>query len=708
MKSFLVGIVIGVSAIVYSQDPSRAQEQLKIREQVEVVNMEVLVRALDKDGLPVAGLKKEDFRIEEGRVQVEINGFAEIRKRIAVAGPVHRRLFALFFNVGNPRPDLDKAVDMFFETIFRPGDRLMVMTNRFSIADHPVMDPARERETIRGILLTETRDFNSRLLRLEQNLQTLMSNLKISLRSDEMQKEMAKFVGGPPAPGLETTHIGYVNLLKNFYSQYLQYFDVYKRGYLTLSTDQYARMAEYLKNQDLEKYALVFYQQGLFPQIDQAGELQIVIDRVMDKAGPLSQQTMRISQMQIDTQTRMLAPKEASGTDIAKLFLNSGITVHTLLLLPSMKRQLADMFYLPVSTGSENVLGKLAELTNGVLAGYVKYGDFFRQVEQREDVYYQMTYAPQGGRKGAPVKITLNRKDLRLVYDNQRQPQYIRDVKDKEQGIPQVEIKGLEMSGKSMSVTVAGFGREDLQSKEPLEGQANGKKGTGKVDLRWRGWDSEGKAAFDQTRQFLPETERMNGTISFPDLPEGNYDLIVEALDRNTGRNDLAIRSLTADGSGGYRLVEQPKGTGGSGGESGCLAMTGKEREECFKQLADSYLAWGDVVAAAKYYKQSGQMNRIAGFNRIGDSFYDKGENESALLYYAKSSPTINRVRAHMALADRYGRKGKRALALHYYRNAVADFEALVRSGNTFLDDYDRKENKRCRQEIGKLEKTGE
>ena len=120
----------------------------------------------------MAGLKREDFRIEEGRVPVEINGFAEIRKKIAVAGPVHRRLFALFFNVGNPRPDLDKAVDMFFEKIFKPGDRLMVMTNRFSIADHVVTDPARERETIRGILLAETRDFASRLVQLEQNLQS--------------------------------------------------------------------------------------------------------------------------------------------------------------------------------------------------------------------------------------------------------------------------------------------------------------------------------------------------------------------------------------------------------------------------------------------------------------------------------------------------------------------------------------------------------
>ena len=57
---------------------------------------------------------------------------------------------------------------MFFEKIFKPGDRLMVMTNRFSLADHVVSDPARERETIRGILLGETKIFQYRLVQLEQ------------------------------------------------------------------------------------------------------------------------------------------------------------------------------------------------------------------------------------------------------------------------------------------------------------------------------------------------------------------------------------------------------------------------------------------------------------------------------------------------------------------------------------------------------------
>ena len=33
-------------------------------------------------------------------------------------------------------------------------------------------------------------------------------------------------------------------------------------------------MAEYLKNQDVEKYALVFYQQGIFPYIPEQGQLQ--------------------------------------------------------------------------------------------------------------------------------------------------------------------------------------------------------------------------------------------------------------------------------------------------------------------------------------------------------------------------------------------------------------------------------------------------
>ena len=700
MNRFFFRPMAVVSLIFSVHFPFAAQEQPKIHEKVEVVNMEVLVRAIDKEGAPVAGLKKEDFRISEGRVPVAINGFSEIKKKITVVGPVHRRLFALFFNVGNPRPDLDKAVDMFFATIFRPGDRLMVMTNRFSIADHVVNDPAQERVTIRNILLGETKYFNTRLVKFERQLRRLSVDLKNKFNSTDEAIEMGKAMG---LPGIKPSEDEIFTRIKRFYTQYLQCFDEYREGYLTLTLEQYARMAEYLKNQEVEKYALVFYQQGIFPHIQEQGQLQIIIDKAMPAEKMYG---MRAAQLFADVQKELLVPRGPSETDIAKLFLNSGVTFHTLLLLPAVRREVEDLEYRPVATAPENVLVKLARMTNGVLASYVKYGDFFRQVEQKEDVYYQLTYAPSGNKKGAPVKITLNRKKLRLVYDNQRQPQYIRDLVDKEQAVPQVVIKGLEMSGKSVQVTVAGFGLQDLQRREPLAGQTEGKKGTGRVDLRWRAWDSEGKEAFDQTRQFLPEAERMNETIALSDLPPGTYDLIVEALDRNTGRTDLTIRNVTVDGSGGYRLVEQAKGTGGSGGESGCLERTGKEREECFKQLAESYLAWGEVVAAEKYYEQSGEEYHTIGLNRIGDFFYDKGENESALHYYAKSSPTINRVRAYMALADRYGRKGKKVLALHYFRNAVADFEAVVRSGSTYLDDYDRKDNERCRQEIGKLEKT--
>jgi hypothetical protein len=704
MNRFLLWPMAMVSLILLVRFPTPAQERPKIREKVEVVNMEVLVRALDKDGVPVAGLKREDFRIEEGRTRVEINGFTEMRKKISVAGPVHRRLFALFFNVGNPRSDLDKAVVMFFEKIFKPGDRIMVLTNRFSIADHVVIDPARERETIRNILLGEAKNFRNRLVQLERNLNLLIDVLYTTLRSAENEEELAKMSGIPPSG--QTQQLQIYGWLNRFYTQYLQYFEEYKTGYLTLTLEQYARMAEYLKNQDAEKYALVFYQQGIYPDIPEQGQVQLAIDKALHLTGSSTSSvwSMKIGQLQADVQTQLLASKGPSEGDVAKLFLNSGVTFHTLLLLSAVKREVENLEYRPVYTSPENVLVNLAKMTNGVLANYVKYGDFFRQVEEREDVYYQLTYAPLSGKKDAPVKIALNRKKLSLVYDNQRQPQYIRDVVDKELAVPLVEILELGVSGKVGSVTVSGFSLRDLQRKEPLAGQTEGKMGPGRIGIRWRAWNSEGKEIFDQLREFLPETEKMKGTLLLPDMPAGTYDLIVEALDRNTGRNDLAIRGVTVDAAGEYRLAEQPKEAGGGGGESGCLAMTGGEREECFKQLADSYLAWGEIDAAEKYYEQSGGENRLAGLNRIGDSFYNKGDDENALLYYMKVSPTINRVRAYMALADRYGRKGKKVLALHYYRSAKADFETLVGSGHTALDDYDRKEDARCRQEIVKLE----
>ncbi|HNX98108.1 MAG TPA: hypothetical protein PKK12_10545, partial [Candidatus Aminicenantes bacterium] len=112
--------------------PGSTQEQEKLREDVLVVNQEVVARVLE-GGRPVGGLRKDDFTLRVDGRETGINGFWEVRHRMKpsgekpVAGTVRPgRLFVLVFWLYEPEVPWAEALDYFFRETWRPGDRVVL------------------------------------------------------------------------------------------------------------------------------------------------------------------------------------------------------------------------------------------------------------------------------------------------------------------------------------------------------------------------------------------------------------------------------------------------------------------------------------------------------------------------------------------------------------------------------------------------------
>jgi hypothetical protein len=683
--------------------PLASQEQPKIHEKVKVVNLEMLVRVFDAQDRPVGGLKKDDFRIQEGKAVIPINGFVEIRRKIAVPATASRRLFVLIYNVGDTRKELEKSVDVFFEKICRPGDRLMVMTNHFVFNDHVVSDFALEKEKIKNMLRLEIGSLRIRLMQTESKLGMLVGSLKKEIEGEFQSAKNPMGLSESELKDQNRSVWNWYRTFQRFYSQYLQIFRIYRDEYLTLDVSQYARMSDYLEKQDEEKYALVFYQQGVFPFFKTQSYLQRLKEKLMTwlMLGD-SNQEMQIDKLLMDAQRELEAPSAVSENEIAKLFLNSGATFHTLLMMPTFFRDLEDLEYQNVAVGSENIVEKLTEMTNGVLASFSKYESFFRQVEQKENVYYRITYAPADGTENTPVKVVLRDKKIRAVYDNQRHPEFIREILDRENAVPQVTIQEMALSGKNLHLTIAGF-RIPGQKGDATPGKGNS--GPGAVDVRCRVWNGEYALVHDETRTFAPETGPLGANLNMPALAPGNYQMILDVTDRHTGKGDLTVRDLVVGALSVSHFAEQKEIGGGIEDESACLNKTGKEVEDCFQRLADASLARDDLDLAAKYYERSGEGSRIEGFERIGQLLLAKREMERALLFLEKAKPSRVRARAYAGQADRFLKKGKETLAKYYFQKAINDFENLSRLAGGALDENDAKEYSRCLDQMARLKK---
>lgn len=125
-----------------------------------------------------------------------------------------------------------------------------------------------------------------------------------------------------------------------FQERYAQIKNDFMQSYFNPGVKEYTAIAEYLRVKKNKKWVLIFYQPGVFPEaIRKAGDIPEVPEHV---------------------ETRLL-------NSIGKNFINTGATVHTLLMMtPHMMGNLPEGFeYQYSTTQSETILRNITKRTGG-------------------------------------------------------------------------------------------------------------------------------------------------------------------------------------------------------------------------------------------------------------------------------------------------------------------------------------------------------
>lgn len=515
---------------------SDAQEQEKIVETVYVENIEIPVRVFD-DKQPVKGLTKANFELYVNGKKTEINAFFETRKKIDESLPpgaetaeretaaVRPRLFALVFNLSDFKLDLAGHLDTLFKTIIKPGDHLIVITNRFFFPEWEVKSPELTKEKIQDILAKEVSKLKSEMLRFENELYSISSELKSRL-DDKFEKD-----SDDNYP---------FKIFKDFFLNYQFVLEDIRNQYLNLPVNQYIKISEYLKGQDMEKWVLNFYQLGRLPMLDENGLVYRRLDAFMDNDSPgnssgsersfsyspdMKVVRQKLKAMYFNFIMELQKIDEFYVKDIGKAFLNSGATVHTLLLNPVRQSSLSgygDFKYEAVATESESILKKMAELTGGKIVRSNKIASFISSITRDEDILYTLTYAPGGGSKHLPqVEVKVDNPAYRIVYDDRTRLKPFREMMDRlDQLSRSIDIESITCDGRTLTAKLSNI--------ELVQFEGNS---FGAVRARVNIQDKKKKPVVNFERTYKGIKEKGLLQIELPPISDGDYKLILEVKD---------------------------------------------------------------------------------------------------------------------------------------------------------------------------------
>jgi hypothetical protein len=491
-------IAPGLSLLVRCQEAPQ-------KEYVEVVNAEMILRVL-QDGAPVGGLKKSDFSLYEDGEKGEINGFLEVRRRIAADGTANRpprppRLYLLFFWVGNPAADVEGALDKFFSAAYREGDRVILSTpaRQFEILS------GRDKERIRNEFLEQWRQDVKR--RLMDRLQFVNDLNRL------IETQVIGLIGKPAGAQMKS--------LESFAIQYAWAIKEFQLRELTPDLNALEAMARSLLAVQNEKFALVFFQRDSLPLLDseRVGD-HCLLNGIRQPAIDALKEAMT----KIETQAKSIFDLRDLSAALRALFIQANTQFHLLFLAPDRGDSQGLAGLGPAFTKAEEVFSgwdlvmrQISESTGGLTLAGDRMADVLDQVVSFEDIYYHVTYVPrEGGRNLRRIDVRVKRPGVKVVYG--------RTLELK--ALPRVKIADVTAAGGVIRIALTDF------YAIPRNGVP-----TGFVDVTVTGR----RAGREPSRLLLSQARETSGALELPlELAKpGEWDIEVRVVDQFTGKEDV-------------------------------------------------------------------------------------------------------------------------------------------------------------------------
>ena len=368
----------------------------QIQHQVTVVNISVPVRVFDGSKF-VDSLGLGDFEVfEDGRAQpVEavylVRGGTVQRQEGApgAPGPETRRNFVLLFQLSEYLPEIDKAVDMFFESVCRPGDEVDIVTPQ------------------RTLRLKSRIDTPEKVRRARSEVKSKLRNdvlvLSGAYRSviDDM---LADLGAGDP----ETAEVD----LNNYRTDLGRFEDL-----RMIDPGRMAAFAADLKTRPGSKHAFLFYQREKVPQFDNRRLIEALNSNDSETA-------IKANELMAVYNRDAEIDREA----IQRAFSDASADVHFLYITRNRRDPQLDVENMAVLDGIRmaessaaiyKVFKEIAAATGGTSAASANPAALLRKAAEASEQYYLLYYQPREFRADGQfhrIEVTVKRGGLRISH----------------------------------------------------------------------------------------------------------------------------------------------------------------------------------------------------------------------------------------------------------------------------------------------------
>lgn len=516
MKKIVTGIVfciLMVSVRGYENSNYFPQEQERILEEVEVVNVLVPVRVFQK-GKPVEGLQKKNFQLyEDGKLQ-QINTFQVISRQIKSdieTTPLKKkeksRFFVLIFNIFDFTQDVANGIDTFFNTIYRETDRVVIIT------PDRTFDIDNSREMIRCLpVLKKILSLYSMKARSELN--------RVFTRLDEEVNQFFQnyFVD---------------QATKVFLSNYQRIWNDYAKKYLIPDVKKFYWFADVLKNIRMEKWVIVFQQREVFPQFSSFSRIE---EKIRDWiTGHFEKPTTPLlEQMLQKLKYSFKVSQSFPLQEIQEAFFKANATFHVLLFRSRRTTTSQDFDYSETVSDYENSFRAISRATGGDVILTNKLQESLQKVSERKDVYYILSYAPgEKHNKDRKIKVKVTGNGGYNIF-------YIKKLKlnpqfEEEKKTSQIDAAGFSFKNRRLKVSLVNYLRKEVEGK---------KLGLIEVRVMMMREGSE-EVVYDKSNVLQATRAKIKLEIPFLSLDRGKYYLIIDLTDKLTSKSRIFTQPIT-------------------------------------------------------------------------------------------------------------------------------------------------------------------
>lgn len=498
--------------------PRTAEPQDVLKEKVEVVNVEVPVRVF-RDGVPVGGLSKDDFRLSEDKEPQTINGFYVRKKKMNVqntelqpASPAPKpRYFVLVFRILDYNQQMKNGVQYIFDHLLRENDKLLVLVNDRTLLLNQDIWQVKRQEILDQLLAEEA-------LKARQKLEQFFMLVQKDLDQTKLRMLMERDQNFYPPRIIE------------FLEQYLQTWKEFKNKYLIPDLDKFYNFARHLEKVKEEKWVLTFYQIEMFPKMKISGPIRRQIDALVDDmtaSGGSAEQFAKVISRSLDAIDRtMNAAGEFPAEQIGKMLIRVDTTYHCFISGVVREGLSEDLEYKKVASDLENSLREITKSSGGEVIFSGNIGSALHAIEEKEDVYYVLTYEPKNRERTGKVRIELNDPRCRLFYDDQVRSDYIAAyLKKKKVEDPTLQLDRIALAGNQLQLEISSF--KMLEAKAKKSGQL-------RVAISIR--DDHDRTLYEQSRSLAAKEANVSLVVDFTFLKPGKYFFLVDVCDLLSGR----------------------------------------------------------------------------------------------------------------------------------------------------------------------------